>query len=199
MVKEITQVTKDSKCWCVLTESDPAGMTLSTKMVEIEADEFVDDDLDEEIRLTTKLVETCEEAGNVNTLPVRRRIQENISKSKHYSDIVEVAELLAETSLYQNTKRFRSNYIMISSDLLPIFTFHQSFATRLCSKINGIYLAGKYKHLPVLVLPALDRGQMIWGVNETNSSGIYTFVNDEGKVCNKITCPNYFTMIKLED
>ena len=198
MIKEITQIVEDRTSFTgVITKKSDYDITMQMKV--IEADEFVDDDYDEEIRLTTKIVEACEESGNVNILPLRRSIPAEFSKSAHYTDIVEVAELLAETSLFQSTRRFRPNYLLISSDLLPVLLFHREFTIEPCIKINGIYVAGKYKNLPVLVSPTLDRGQMIWGVNETNASAIYTFINKEGKVCNKIASPDHLTMIKLED
>ena len=199
MINEISQITEDSKCMCVVMESLSDPMSITPKMITVEPDEFVDRGFDEEESLTTRIVEACKAAGNVEVLSQHRTLPEGWSKFQYYNSVVDESEALANAVIYKNTKRFRPNFIMMSSDLLPVFVFTRHFEQNPCIRLNGIYIAGKYRNLPVLVSPTLDRGQMIWGVNETLSSGVVTFVNNEGKVCNKIVSPDHLVLIKFED
>lgn len=197
MVKEITQIVKNGRYIYALAKQEVEGYLIPMLKV-TEPDVFVDDNLEEELRLTKEIVKACEASGSAQ-ISYRRTPLNNKFISEHFNYILAEAELLARATLFKNAKGAAPNYIMVSSDFLPIFEFSLDFKANRCAQVSGTYVAGTYKNRPVLVSPFLDRGQMIWGINEPNSSAIYTFVNDEGKVCNKIVNPNYLVMIKLED
>ena len=67
------------------------------------------------------------------------------------------------------------------------------------TKIEGTYKAGMLRNIIVLISPILDKGQMIWGVNNDMSPSIVTFKNKENKICNKIVNNNHFALINIKD
>lgn len=195
----ISNVTRDDRCMSLVDSVDETTMTVTPKIIEVEPDEFFDDPFDLEVSLITRMKEACEASGNVEDIPQGRTIPEGRSKFAHYSALIDVAYHLADVHIYKNTKRFRADYLIMSSDLLPVFVFAQDFKPEPLSKIHGMYVAGSYKDIPVLVSPILDKGEMIWGVNKKQSSSVLTFLNDEDQVCSKVVNPNSLLLIKLKD
>lgn len=92
------------------------------------------------------------------TLPV------GVSKQEHYAGFVEVLEMAAQ-KIYDRTRRFRPNYMLIASNLLPIMAFIPGFEAAPAGSINGPYLAGTVNGLKVYVTPALEAGRFVVGVN----------------------------------
>lgn len=62
-----------------------------------------------------------------------------------------------------------------------------------------MYIAGSYKDIPVLVSPVLNKGEMLWGVNEDKASSVLTFINEEDHVCSKVVDPTSLLLMKLKD
>lgn len=198
-LKLISNVTRDAKSYTIRHEVDETGTMLTAKIVEVEPDEFFDDPFDLEVSLITRMKEACEASGNVEDVPQGRTIPEGRSKFEHYSALTDIMHCLADTHIYKNTKKFRAEYLIMSSDLLPVFVFSPEFKKAPLSKLQGIYVAGLYNNLPVLISPVLDKGEMIWGVNEDKSSSVLTFLNNKDQVCSKIVNPKTLLMMKLHD
>lgn len=198
-LKLISNVTRDKKSYTIRHEVDETGMMLTAKIVEVEPDEFFDDPFDLEVSLITRMREACEASGNVEDVPQGRTIPEGRSKFEHYSALTDVMYHLADARIYKNTKKFRAEYLIMSSDLLPVFVFIPDFKPVPLSKIHGIYVAGSYNNIPVLVSPVLNKGEMIWGVNEDKSSSVLTFLNNNDQACSKVVNPKTLFMMKLHD
>lgn len=92
------------------------------------------------------------------TLPV------GVSKAEHYAGFSEILEI-GRQIIYDRTKRFAPNYMLISSDILPILTFVPGFAAAPAGQVNGPYFAGTLNALRVYVSPAMDRGTFCIGCN----------------------------------
>jgi hypothetical protein len=199
MIKEITKITEDSKYWCMTTKSDLASMTLSTKMVEIEPDEFIDDDFYAEQSLIEDILNNCIKQNNMSNNDIVRHIPQDASKVEHYSNIIEMSYTLAQQIIYNNTKMFTPNFVICSGDILPMLPFTKGYKSCPSTKIEGTYKAGMLRDIIVLISPILDRGQMIWGVNNDMSPSIVTFKNKDNKICNKIVNNNHFALINIKD
>lgn len=207
MIPEITQVTKERKFLSIetdlvnLTYDDNEQFnppTMEARTIETKPDVFVEDTLKAEYKLINDIVKACEEAGNTFTLFRHRAIPEGLYGTDYYNCIVDEAEDLAKMLLFKSTGRFNPTYLVMSSDLLPMFRFTRHFRTNHTIETNGTCVVGKYKDIPVLVSPFLDRGKMLWGVNHPMNTGIVTFTN-QGGICYKITDPKYFALLTLED
>jgi hypothetical protein len=92
------------------------------------------------------------------TLPV------GVSKSEHYEGFSEVIEVGRQV-IYDRTKRFAPNYMIIASNILPILTFMKGFKAAPAGQINGPYFAGTLNGLKVFVSPAIKAGRFLLGVN----------------------------------
>lgn len=92
------------------------------------------------------------------TLPI------GVSKSEHYEGFAEVVEI-ARQKIYDATKRFAPNYMLIASNVLPVLTFMKGFTAAPAGQINGPYFAGTLNSLKVYVSPAMEPGEFVCGVN----------------------------------
>jgi hypothetical protein len=122
--------------------------------------------------ITQLLIDMAPEANDLvwsKTLPV------GVSKQEHYAGFVEVLEMGAQ-KIYDATRRFRPNYILIASNLLPILAFVPGFQHASASSINGPYLAGTVNGLKVFVTPNIEAGRFVIGVNGSDmqsSAAVY--------------------------
>lgn len=87
-----------------------------------------------------------------------------ISKAEHFEGFSELVGI-AKQIIYDRTKRFAPNYMIISSSLLPILGFLRNWTPAPAGKINGPYFAGTLEGLKVFVSPAMARGRFVIGVN----------------------------------
>lgn len=92
------------------------------------------------------------------TLPV------GVSKTEHYEGFTEIVEI-ARQKVYDRTRRFAPNYMLIASNILPILTFIKGFSAAPAGKINGPYFAGTLNGLKVFVTPNIEAGHFVIGVN----------------------------------
>ena len=92
------------------------------------------------------------------TLPV------GVSKTEHYQDFTEILEI-ARQKIYDRTRRFAPNYMLIASNILPILTFIKGFSAAPAGKINGPYFAGTLNGLKVFVTPNIEPNKFVIGVN----------------------------------
>jgi hypothetical protein len=93
-----------------------------------------------------------------------RTVPAGISKAEHYEGFAEAIEIGRQV-IYDRTKRFAPNYMIIASDILPILTFMRGFSAAPAGQINGPYFAGTLNGLKVFVSPAIAAGRFLLGVN----------------------------------
>lgn len=111
--------------------------------------------------ITDLLITNADQDGDLvwsKTLPV------GVSKTEHYEGFTEVLEI-ARQKVYDRTKRFAPNYILIASNILPIITFIKGFTAAPTGAINGPYFAGTLNSLKVFVTPNITAGTFVVGVN----------------------------------
>lgn len=87
-----------------------------------------------------------------------------VSKAEHYEGFTEIVEI-AKQKIYDRTKRFAPNYMLIASNVLPILTFIKGFSQASTSDINGPYFAGTLNGLKVYVCPNIKENEFVFGVN----------------------------------
>jgi hypothetical protein len=82
------------------------------------------------------------------TLPV------GVSKFEHYNGFLEVVEM-AKAIIYNRTKKFHPNYMVIASDILPVLRFVNGFTAVKNVKMNGPYKVGELDGMNVYVSPIM--------------------------------------------
>lgn len=103
------------------------------------------------------------------TLPI------GVSKFEHYNGFLEVIEQ-AKAIVYNRTKKFHPNYMVISADCLPVLRFVNGFTAVKNAKMNGPYKVGELDGLSIFVSPALASGEFFLGLNGSDmmsSAGVY--------------------------
>ena len=103
------------------------------------------------------------------TLPV------GVSKFEHYNGFLETIEE-ARMVIYNRTKKFHPNYMVIASNILPVLKFVNGFSAVKAGKMNGPYKVGSIDGLDVYVSPELKAGEFFLGLNGSDmmsSAGVY--------------------------
>lgn len=90
-----------------------------------------------------------------------------VSLSEHYEGFNQVLGI-AKKVIYDRTKRFYPNFMLIASDLLPILGFLKNWQAAPAGAINGPFFAGSLDGVKVFVTPSLAEGRFIVGVNGTD-------------------------------
>lgn len=112
--------------------------------------------------ITDKLIEL---AGVANAdLKWSKVIPVGVSKAEHYEGFGEIVEI-AKQKIYDRTKRFTPNYMLIASNVLPVLKFLKGFVASRVGSMNGPYLAGTLDGIKVFVTPNIDPGKFVLGVN----------------------------------
>lgn len=111
--------------------------------------------------VTSLLVNNAEEDGD---LVFNKALPVGVSKAEHYEGFAELLGI-AKQKIYDRTKRFSPNYILISSDILPILGFLRNFTAAPAGSVNGPYFAGTVDSLKVFVTPNIGTGTFVVGVN----------------------------------
>ena len=93
------------------------------------------------------------------TLPV------GVSKAEHYQGFLEVVGM-AQQKIYDRTKRFSPDYMLIASNILPVLRFINGFKEASATNINGPYFCGTLAGLKVFVSPSIEQGKFAFGVNK---------------------------------
>jgi hypothetical protein len=115
---------------------------------------------------------TAEELAKLTwskTLPV------GVSKFEHYNGFLEVIEM-AKAIIYDRTKKFHPNYMVIASDILPVLRFVSGFTATKNAKMNGPYKVGELDGMNVYVSPMMESGEFFLGLNGNDmmsSAGVY--------------------------
>ena len=92
------------------------------------------------------------------TLPV------GVSKREHYEGFAETIEI-GKQKIYDRTRRFTPNYILVASNILRILSFINDFTAAPTSSVNGPYFAGTLHGIRVFVTPNIAPGKFVLGVN----------------------------------
>ena len=87
-----------------------------------------------------------------------------VNKRDHYCGFAEVVQL-ANQIIYDRTKKFAANYIVASSDILPVLTMCDGFTPAARGNVVGPYLAGTIDGIKVFITPQLTNGRFFVGVN----------------------------------
>lgn len=93
-----------------------------------------------------------------------KTLPHGVNKADHYEGFSEIIEI-ARQRIYDRTKRFAPNYMLIASNLMPVLTFIKGFSAASTSSINGPYFAGTLNGLKVFVTPNIEPGKFVIGVN----------------------------------
>ena len=104
-----------------------------------------------------------------------RELPVGVSKFEHYNGFLEVIEQ-AKAIIYNRTKKFHPNYMVIAADVLPVLRFVNGFTAVKNAKMNGPYKVGELDGLNVYVSPALGEGEFFLGLNGSDmmsSAGVY--------------------------
>ena len=98
-----------------------------------------------------------------------------VSKFEHYNGFLEVVEM-AKAIIYNRTKKFHPNYMVIASDVLPVLRFINGFTAVKNVKMNGPYKVGELDGMNVYVSPLMADGNFFLGLNGNDmmsSAGVY--------------------------
>lgn len=113
--------------------------------------------------------EAAEDLTWSKTLPA------GVSKFEHYNGFLEIVEM-AKAIIYNRTKKFHPNYMVIASDVLPVLRFINGFTAVKNAKMNGPYKVGELDGLNVYVSPLMGTGEFFLGLNGNDmmsSAGVY--------------------------
>ena len=98
-----------------------------------------------------------------------------VSKFEHYNGFLEIVEI-AKAIIYDRTKKFHPNYMVIASDILPVLRFVNGFTAAKNAKMNGPYKVGELDGMNVYVSPMMESGEFFLGLNGSDmmsSAGVY--------------------------
>ena len=104
-----------------------------------------------------------------------KTLPHGVSKFEHYNGFLEEVEK-AKAIIYNRTRKFHPNYMVIAADVLPVLRFINGFTAVKNAKMNGPYKVGELDGLNVYVSPALNPGEYFLGLNGNDmmsSAGVY--------------------------
>lgn len=87
-----------------------------------------------------------------------------VSKQEHYAGFVEVLEIAAQ-KIFDRTKRFSPNFVLISSSIRPILAFVPGFEAAPKGNVNGPHFVGTLNGLKCYVTPNIEEGRFVVGCN----------------------------------
>ena len=122
--------------------------------------------------VTQLLIDNADGDGDLvwsKTLPV------GVSKMEHYEGFTEIVAI-GKQKIYDRTKRFAPNYMLVASNILPVLSMVKSFEAAPAAKVNGPYFAGTLDGLKVYVTPNIEAGKFVLGVNGSDletSAAVY--------------------------
>lgn len=127
--------------------------------------------------IDTEIVEMLAEGAKEGgvALTWSRELPVGVSKFEHYNGFLEVIEE-AKAIIYNRTKKFHPNYMVIAADVLPVLRFVNGFTAVKNAKMNGPYKVGELDGLNIYVSPALGEGEFFLGLNGSDmmsSAGVY--------------------------
>jgi len=114
-------------------------------------------------------------AKELEALTWSKTLPAGVSKFEHYNGFLEIVEM-AKAIIYDRTKKFHPNYMVIASDILPVLRFINGFTAVKNAKMNGPYKVGELDGLNVYVSPLMGKGEFFLGLNGNDmmsSAGVY--------------------------
>ena len=114
-------------------------------------------------------------ADEFKALTWSKTLPAGVSKFEHYNGFLEVVEM-AKAIIYNRTKKFHPNYMVIASDILPVLRFVNGFTAVKNAKMNGPYKVGELDGMNVYVSPMMESGEFFLGLNGNDmmsSAGVY--------------------------
>lgn len=112
---------------------------------------------------------------DTNITPFSKTQPVGVSLADHYAAFAAKIEEY-KMAIYDRTKKFAPNFMVVASDIMPILSFVPGFQAASVSEINGPYFAGTINGIKVFVSPMLARGKFFFGVNQgamQASAGVY--------------------------
>ena len=127
--------------------------------------------------IDTEIVQMLKEgAGKADErLTWSKTLPAGVSKFEHYNGFLEIVEM-AKAIIYDRTKKFHPNYMVIASDVLPVLRFINGFTAVKNVKMNGPYKVGELDGMNVYVSPIMGKGEFFLGLNGNDmmsSAGVY--------------------------
>jgi hypothetical protein len=127
--------------------------------------------------IDTEIVAMLKEGAGVaeEALTWSKTLPAGVSKFEHYNGFLEVVEM-AKAIIYNRTKKFHPNYMVIASDVLPVLRFINGFTAVKNVKMNGPYKVGELDGMNVYVSPLMSKGEFFLGLNGNDmmsSAGVY--------------------------
>ena len=98
-----------------------------------------------------------------------------VSLADHYAAFAAKLEEY-KMKIYDVTKKFTPNFMVVASDVMPIIQFVPGFQAASIGEVNGPYMAGTLNGLKVFVTPNIKPGEFFLGVNQgamQASAGVY--------------------------
>lgn len=114
--------------------------------------------------IDTEIVGLIDECAGNAALTFNKTIPAGVSMSQHYESFAGTIEALKQ-KVYDKTKKFLPNYMLIASDVAPIMPFLKGFVPAAVGAINGPYLLGSLNGVKIFVSPAIKAGRFVLGVN----------------------------------
>ena len=114
-------------------------------------------------------------AEELEALTWSKTLPAGVSKFEHYNGFLEIVEM-AKAIIYNRTKKFHPNYMVIASDILPVLRFVNGFTATKNAKMNGPYKVGELDGMNVYVSPMMEAGEFFLGLNGNDmmsSAGVY--------------------------
>lgn len=114
-------------------------------------------------------------AEELKALTWSKTLPAGVSKFEHYNGFLEIVEM-AKAIIYNRTKKFHPNYMVIASDVLPVLRFINGFTAVKNVKMNGPYKVGELDGMNIYVSPLMERGEFFLGLNGNDmmsSAGVY--------------------------
>ena len=120
--------------------------------------------------------EQAKAAGKVDyEIEWSKKLPVGVSKFEHYNGFLEEIEI-AKAIVYNRTRKFQPNYMVIAADVLPVLRFVNGFSAVKNPKMNGPYKVGDLDGLAIYVSPELASGEFFLGLNGSDmmsSAGVY--------------------------
>lgn len=115
------------------------------------------------MEIDTEVVKTIDDAAGAAQISWNRAIPVGVSKAEHYQGFSEVISIGSQV-IYDRTKRFTANWMIVASDVLPVIAMIQGWKAAPAGQMNGPYFAGELNGIKVFVSPAIAAGRFLIGV-----------------------------------
>lgn len=119
--------------------------------------------------------EALKDAAAYESLTWSKTLPVGVSKFEHYNGFLEVVED-AKAIIYNRTKKFHPNFMVIAYDVLPVLRFVNGFTAVKNPKMNGPYKVGELDGMGIYVSPDLKSGDFFFGLNGSDmmsAAGVY--------------------------